>query len=151
MLKKDTKVKNLLIISFLLLLGSYGFGQDLKLESGSYNIPQDTVAMYTGGHFGYTSHSLTLFADSTYTYSFWYHSGGFVYDEGTYEINDSLITLCSKGYVKLKKKKNEKKVLFGNETYRMAQNKILLYTLQEEKKDKDSLITKYNTLYKKLK
>jgi len=29
MLKKDTKVKNLLIISFLLLLGSYGFGQNI--------------------------------------------------------------------------------------------------------------------------
>jgi hypothetical protein len=129
-----------------------GFTQNIDIHrnwnSDTLQSQKIEILKYSGGRFGYSGIYLSLFSDSTYIYSCWLDNGFSFNDEGRYLIIDATITLCSNGYSKDKmNKKKNKHANFENETYRMEEDKILLYTEKQEKKDKSNFYSSYYTLY----
>lgn len=132
------KMKITLVISVLVIFCNSLFSQvpDLASDSVKAKEIKTVFAEYSGGRDMYSSVDLTLYTDSTFSYIYALHTGILVYDEGTYHLNDSIIILCSNGCSLKFLKKKKKGCHFKCELYRMIDDKILLYTHEQEKEHK---------------
>ena len=91
--------------------------------------------------------TLVLYSDSTYSCNYWLDISHTRTDKGTFVMQDSSITLCSNNYNLSSKPRKKQSVHFKNEKYRMTNNKILLYTKEEEKSGNYDFLQNYSTFY----
>lgn len=138
--------KDLCILFVVLLFAmkiNFSFSQDEIRNLKSKHI----IAVYAGGRFGYSGEHLTLYSDSTYDYDKWLHTGHTTRDTGTFFRKDSAITLCSKDFYPNKKKRKKDFYYFECASFRIRENKLLLYTEQQKKTDTLDYYATYFTLY----
>lgn len=137
--------KNILILLHCLFLGFMGYSSCLESENDG-NKDTTLLAKYRGGRIMYSSLTLNLYTDSTYTMTEWIHTGYSSKETGRYSLNDSLITF----YPKKKKTKSRKKVRRSRNmeprSYMYSVDTILLYDPTDDPIGYGAL---YKTLYKK--
>jgi hypothetical protein len=118
----------------------------LFLSHTAFAQPQ-VAATYTGGH-GCVSHDLTLYTDSSFIF-ITRTAIAFPIKEkskGYYNLDTNSITLYTRRnfYFLIP----SKKLRYREDTFRIENEKILLYSVKsEQSKDEDFILT-YNTLYR---
>lgn len=100
---------------------------------------------YSGGH-GCVDNSLFLYTDSTYEFT---SSTAFLFShtstkKGYYLMNDTSITLYNKKKMAFFIPKHKR---YHNNTFRIRDNNILMYSVQDELSKDSSFIKAYQTMY----
>ncbi len=146
------KVAQTIILFLLVILTIDCFAQRLgdvnSLDTTRQALDKKVIAEYSGGRFGFSAISLTLFSDSTYTYASWQHTGDSYSDKGTFSRNKTKIRLRSDSLITTKSHFGQRTfIVFDNKTYRLRGNKILLYSRRQEIFDRADYYSTYFTLY----
>ena len=146
-----TRIKTKIIFLFVAFaINSYG--QNLVDSNTSVNnentSERKVIAEYSGGRFGFSSISLTLFSDSTYIYYSWLHTGDKYHDKGIFSRSQSKIMLHSDTLITLNNFFGQRTfIAFDNQKFRLQGDKILLYSKRQEIFDRSDFYEAYFTLY----
>jgi hypothetical protein len=141
------------IISFLLVIltidtSAQHLGDSNFSDTNRHALDKKVIAEYSGGRFGFSSISLTLYSDSTYLYTSWLHTGDSYEDQGIFSRSKSKIRLRSDTLITVKSFLGQRSFnAFDNKTYRLRGDKILLYTMRQEIFDRADYYAAYFTLY----
>lgn len=141
-----------IILFFSIIITVHGYAQNtldsLNEETGRRTLDKKIIAEYSGGRFGFSSISLTLFMDSTYLYTSWLHTGESFTDKGTFSRSKTKIRLRSDSLISVKSHSGQRSyMVFDNKTYRLLDDKILLYSRRQEIFDRADYYATYFTLY----
>ncbi len=142
-----------IILTFLTLLTIHGYAQNtldsILTNTGLRAVDKKVIAEYSGGRFGFSGLSLTLYSDSSYFYTSWTHTGKSYSDKGTFTRYKSKINLRSDTVITMKGLLGPVSfTVFDNKIYRVRDNKILLYSRLEELFDRHEFYESYYTLYR---
>lgn len=138
-------------ISILLTVNVYAQKtvDNVCIAKGLGLIDKKIIAEYLGGRYGFSVLSLTLYSDSSYLYTSWSHTGESYVDKGKFARHKSKINLRSDTVITLADIFGPRNIIvFKNNTYRVKENKILLYSRREELFDRHEFYETYYTLFK---